>query len=182
VNWAAATPKGSRTITNYRVYLDNANMVDVGTALSYSYGGRPSNGASHTVQVYAFDGVDQGPGLNITGPNCNDPQPPPPPPPPPTPTITASDGGLSQTQGGSCDGTCHTINFTVSNFPVGVYTWYCYEPGQYYASSDYGYTIRITSPNQTFSGTGQRYCFNTNMWTSIGFNGVKSNAVYLGSG
>jgi large repetitive protein len=177
VNWSAATPTGSRTITSYRISLDNGGLTDVGNVTSYSYGGRPSDGAGHTVQVYAFDGQDQGPGYNITGPNCTDPAPPPPPPPP---TITAWDGGRSAVQPGTCSGNCHTLDFSVSNFPIGNYTWTCYDPGSYYTSTA---TVKVTQPNMTFTATNTfDYCANTNTDTSIGFDGYQSNAAHLGSG
>jgi len=173
VNWQQARATGSRTIVSYRISLDHGGIQDIGNTTSYSYGGRPSDGAGHSVQVYAWDGQDQSQGLDITGPNCTDP---------PQPTINAWDGGLATHQPGSCTGSCHTINFTVSNFPTGRYSWTCYDPGSYYSSATLGYTINITSSNQTFSGTTQDYCENTNANTSIGFGGYQSNSVYLGSG
>jgi hypothetical protein len=171
VSWSPATPTGSRSIAGYRISLDGGGTQDIGNRTTWSYGSRPSDGTSHSVQVYAYDQQDQGPGLNITGPNCTDP---------PPPTITAWDGGLATHQPGTCTGKCHTLNFTVNNFPTGRYTWTCYDPGAYYSSGTF--TINITSSTQTFSGNTQDYCENTNADTSIGFGGYQSNATHLGSG
>jgi hypothetical protein len=171
VNWSAAGATGSRSIQGYRISLDGGGTQDIGNRTSWSYGGRPSDGTSHSVQVYAYDQQEQGPGLNITGPNCTDP---------PPPTITGWDGGRSAVQPGSCSGNCHTLDFSVSNFPIGNYTWTCYDPGSYYTSTA---TIKVTQPNMTFTANSSfDYCANTNTDTSIGFDGYQSAPVHLGSG
>jgi large repetitive protein len=171
VSWSSATATGSRSIRGYKISLDGGGTQDIGNRNTWSYGSRPSDGASHSVQVYAYDEQEQGPGLNITGPNCTDP---------PPPTITGWDGGRSAVQPGTCSGNCHTLDFSVSNFPIGNYTWTCYDPGSYYTSSA---TVNVTQPNMTFTATSRfDYCANTNTDISIGFGGYKSAPVHLGSG
>jgi hypothetical protein len=172
VNWSPATPTGSRTITSYRVSLDNGGLTDVGNVTSYSFGGRPSDGAGHSVQVYAFDGQDQGPGLNITGPNCTDPAPP-----PPSGTATISWGTAAPSSNCGSDPTCRYINLSIANFSPGKYTvqWYDDRPdnGVWYTD-----TINVGS-----GGTGSS---NNNHWFGYGgkgyaiwvtVNGVRSNTI-----
>jgi large repetitive protein len=102
---------------------------------------------------------------------------------PPPVTITTWDGGLGTKQPGSCSGTCHTLNFQVHNFATGRFSWQCFnDSGMYYNSASYGYTISITNANQSFAGTSQSWCENTNGNTWIRINGVDSDHVYLGSG
>jgi large repetitive protein len=130
VNWQQASARGSRTIVSYRISLDGGGTQDIGNRTSWSYGSRPSDGASHSVQVYAWDGQDQGPGLNINGPNCTDP-------PPPTATITWDGSAPSSKCNG--DTTCGYIDLRVSNFAPGTYTvkWYDDYPdnGVWYSDS-----------------------------------------------
>ena len=173
VNWSPATPTGSRTITSYRISLDNGGLTDIGNVTSYNYGSRPSDGAGHTVQVYAFDGQDQGPGLNIPGPNCTDP----PPPPPPTATVTWDSPAPSS----NCnnDPTCWYIDISVSHFPPGTYTvkWYDDHPdnGVWYTD-----TIRVGSDgtgavnkDHWFGYGGNHYA----IWVTV--NGIRSaNTIY----
>jgi len=173
VSWSGASATGARQITSYRIALDGGGAQDIGLRTSYQFGGRPQDGAGHTVHVWSYDGHDQS-ATSISIGGCTDPAP------PPSPSINAYDGGKGTSQPGTCSGACHTLNFTFSNFPAGKFSWECLNAsGVYYNSADYGYTVDTT---KSYTGTAQTVCESTNDSVAVRVDGVQSKFVHLGSG